>query len=220
MEPGALQLMKNGRLPLDIKALHSVCLFGFGGQDYSALTNLEQVILSSDMDLFSSYDMNTDVTICIDPQWMAFSKYFNAPVNKTFLLSSIADIVAERSGDSSRSKRVLDIFTNHVRALDNVKGKDKGLEEALTSTNELDRAHTIKFVLSLLQLMVNCTKADLAALNGTGKEEPTLVENVSTDSVYTLQTMLRFQSVLWNPRYSDWSLPETSKAVSSRVSGC
>jgi len=72
---GALQKLKSGYLPLDIKALHSVCLLGIGGQDYVALMNLERVIISSDMTLFND-DVNPDVSIGNDPQWLAFSKYF------------------------------------------------------------------------------------------------------------------------------------------------
>jgi hypothetical protein len=45
-QQGALQKLKSGNLPLDLKALHSVCLLGVGGQNYVALMNLERVVIS------------------------------------------------------------------------------------------------------------------------------------------------------------------------------
>jgi len=123
---GALQKLKSGYLPLDIKALHSVCFLGIGGQDYVALMNLERVIMSSDMTLFND-DVNPDVSIGNDPQWLAFSKYFKAPVSKSFLLATVASLALEKSSDYSRSKRVLDIFMTHLRKLDDKPGTDNGL---------------------------------------------------------------------------------------------
>ena len=211
---GALQKLKSGNLPLDIKALHSVCFLGIGGQDYVALMNLERVIISSDMTLFND-DVNPDVSIGNDPQWLAFSKYFKAPVSKSFLLATVASLALEKSSDYSRSKRVLDIFMTHLRKLDNKsRGQIMGL---LASSNALDREYIVNFLLASLKLMVNCSRADLAVLNGSGNEDAMLVEKASDDSMYALQTMLRFQSAFWNPRYSDWSLPDTSTEVCFEV---
>ncbi len=210
---GALQMLKSGNLPLDIRALHSVCLLGVGGQDYVALTNLEHVILSSDMALFNDEDAHPDVSIGNDPQWLAFSKYFKAPVNKSFLLASVASLATEKSSEYLRSKRVLDIFMKHLRVLDKNQGNNIGLDDALATSSVLDRAHTVSFLLASLRLMVNCARADLAALIGSGMDDPRLAEDAANDSIYALQTMLRFPSTFWNLRYSDWSLSETSTEV-------
>lgn len=206
-------MLKSGSLPLDLKALHSVCLLGVGGQDFVALMNLEQIIISSDMALFNDDDVLPDVSIGNDPQWLAFSKYFKSPVNKSFLLASVALLVTEKSGDYSRSKRALEIFMKHLRAVDNTSGNNTGLDESLAKSSGLDRAHTLSFLLASLTLMVNCARADIGALSGSGTEEVKLAEVAANDSLYTLQTMLRFQSAFWSPRYSDWSLPEASTEV-------
>lgn len=207
-------MLKLGILPLDIKALHSVCLLGVGGQDYVALTSFEQVIMSGEMTLFNDDDAHPDASsIGNDPQWLTFSKFFKAPVNKSFLLASVAATVTEKSSDYLRSKRVLDIFMKLLRAVDNNQENNNGLDEVLTKSSGLDRVHIVSFLLASLKLMVNCAKVDLAALNGSGPEESRLAEVAANDSIYVLQTLLRFQSTFWNPRYSDWSLPETSSEV-------
>ena len=103
----------------------------------------------------------------------------------------------------------------HLRKLDNKsRGQIMGL---LASSNALDREYIVNFLLASLKLMVNCSRADLAVLNGSGNEDAMLVEKASDDSMYALQTMLRFQSAFWNPRYSDWSLPDTSTEVCFEV---
>jgi hypothetical protein len=87
------------------------------------------------MALFNDDSMNPDAIIDNDPQWLAFSKYFKAPVSKSFLLATVASLALEKSSDYSRSKRVLDIFMAHLRNLDNKPGTDNGLDKALAKTN-------------------------------------------------------------------------------------
>ena len=133
---------------------------------------------------------------------------FQAPVSKSFLLATVASLALEKSSDYSRSKRVLDIFMTHLRKLDNKsRGQIMGL---LASSNALDREYIVNFLLASLKLMVNCSRADIAVLNGSGNEDAMLVEKASDDSImhFKLHTMLRCQSAFWNPRYSDWSLPD------------
>jgi hypothetical protein len=153
---------------------------------------------------------------------MAFSKYYNAPVNKSFVLACVAHLVSGdvEAEDHSRSKRVLGIFRKHLREMDNNQGKNKGIVEALTSSKEPDRAHTLKVLLTTLKLMIRCTRKNLATLNEPGIEEAKVVERAVIDSMYILQTMLRFHHEFWKPRYSDWSLPDFSIDVSLHVMEC
>lgn len=197
-------------LPIDIRAMHAVCLLGNGGQDYVALNHVDQVVSSDEMDLFSKDDVNRDAS-------MAFSKYFTAPTNKSFLLACIADIVADNTKDQTRSLRVLGIFRKHLAGIDSNQGKNKGLDDVLsTDSKELDRVQTKRILLTALKLMIHCAKEDLAVLDGqssSSKEDVKTVEKAVSDSIYTLETMMRFQ--LWKPSFSDWSLPQASKDVST-----
>jgi hypothetical protein len=218
-QSGALQSLKSVSLPPDIRAMHAVCLLGVGGQDYVALNFVEQVIMSNEIDIFSDDDVIHDDSLASDPSWMAFSKNFNAPVNKSFVLACVANLVAGdvEAEDQSRSKRVLRIFRKYLREVDYNQGKNQGIEGAIASSNELNRAHTMKVLLATLKLMIHCTKKDLAALNEPGKDESKVIERAVIDSMYTLQTMLRFHHEFWKPRYSDWSLPDFSIDVSLHV---
>jgi hypothetical protein len=109
---------------------------------------------------------------------MAFLKYSNAPVNKSFVLACVANLVARdvEVENHSWSKRVLRIFQKGLRNMDNIQGKNQGIQEALTSSKELDRAHTLKVLLTTLKLMVSCTRKELATLNEPGKEEVKVVK--------------------------------------------
>jgi hypothetical protein len=215
-QSGALQPLERSSLPLDIRAMHAICLLGVGGQDYVALNFVDQVIMSNEIEVFSNDEVFRDDSLCCDPSWFAFSKHFNAPVNKSFVLACVANLVSGEidGADHSRSKHVLRIFRKYLRAIDNNHGKNQGIEEAITSSKEPDRAHTMKVLLATLNLMIHCTKNDLAALNEPYKEEAKVAEKAVIGSMYTLQTMLRFHHELWKPRYSDWSLPDVSIDVS------
>jgi len=216
-QPEILQSLKSGMLPVDIRAMHAVCLLGVGGQDYVALNYVEQGILSDELDLFGNDDTNGDVSNAGDRRWMSFSNYYNAPINKSSLLSSIADLVTENAKDHSRSHRVLRIFRKHLSGIDSNHGRNQGLDEALTNLKAVDRVHTLKILLASLKLMIGCARMDLTVL-GDGKGEDNIVEKAVTDSIYTLMMMLRFQHILWNPRHSDWSLPESSLDMVSILS--
>lgn len=209
-----MQSLKTGRLPVDIRAMHAVCLLGAGGQDFVALNYVDKLLLSNEIDLFNNDNSNRDASIVIDDlRWAAFSKQFNAPVNKSSMLACIADIVKDNGKDQSRSNRVLRMFRKHLMQIDSNQGRNKGLDDALASSNELNRDHILRILLTALKLMVDCAKADLAILSDEpSKEDIKIIEKAVSDSVYTLEMMLRFQ--LWNPSYSDWSLPQTSMDVS------
>jgi len=219
-QPLVLQSLKSGMLPMDIRAMHAVCLLGNGGQDYVALNHVDQVVSSDEMALFSKDDVNRDAGVVNDDHhWMAFSKYFTAPTNKSFLLACIADIVADNTKDQTRSLRVLGILRKHLAGIDSNQGKNKGLDDILSAdSKELDRVQTKRILLTALKLMIHCAKEDLAVLDGqssSGKEDVKTVEKAVSDSIYTLETMMRFQ--LWKPKFSDWSLPQASKDVSVHV---
>jgi hypothetical protein len=211
---GAIQSLGMSSLPLDIRAMHAICLLGVGGQDYVALNYVDQIIMSNEIDVLSNDDVYRDGSLDCDPRWFAFSKQFNAPVNKLFVLACVANLVAVEEADQSRSKHVLRIFRKYLRAMDSNHGKKQGIEEAITSSKEPERAHTMKVLIATLNLMIYCTKNDLAALNEPGKEEVKVFEKAVIDSMFTLQTMLRFHHELWKPRYFDWSLPDVSIDVS------
>ena len=198
--------------------MHAVCLLGNGGQDYVALNHVDQVVSSDEMELFSSKDdVNRDASVANDdPRWMAFSKYFTAPTSKSFLLACIADIVADNTKDQGRSLRVLGIFRKHLAGIDSNQGRNKGLDDILSAASkELDRVQTMRILLTALKLMIYCAKEHLAVLDGqsSSKEDVKTVEKAISDSIYTLETMMRFQ--LWKPSFSDWSLPQASKDVST-----
>lgn len=196
---------------MDIRAMHAICLLGAGGQDHMALNYVEQVILSNELDLFGSDadTNNRDVSISGDPGWVSFSDYFNAPINKSSLLAAIADLT-EHAKDNTRSHRVLRIFRKHLNGIESNHGKNQGLAEAMTSSKESDRVHTLKILISSLKLMVFCAKRNLTQ---PGKEFKT-VEKAVNDSILALMMILRFQHILWKPCYSEWSLPQPSIDVS------
>ena len=216
-QPSVLQSLKSGMLPMDIRAMHAVCLLGNGGQDYVALNHVDQVVSSDEMALFSKDDVNRDAGVVNDDPQLAFSKYFTAPTNKSFLLACIADIVADNTKDQTRCLRVLGILRKHLAGIDSNQGKNKGLDDVLSAdSKELDRVQTKRILLTALKLMIHCAKEDLAVLDGqssSSKEDVKTVEKAVSDSIYTLETMMRFQ--LWKPSFSDWSLPQASKDVSA-----
>lgn len=208
-----LQSLKSGRLPVDIRAMHAICLLGAGGQDYVAMNYVEQVFLSNEMDLFSKDDHNRDISSIDDEE-----KYANAPMSKSFLLACICDVVMGNNiRDHSRSTRVLRIFRKHLHGVDSNQGRNRGLDDVLTSSNKLDRDQTLKILLTTLNLMIECAKMDLTSIENPNEEEAKIVEKGVSDSIYTLEMMLRFQ--LWNPDYSEWTLPQTSMDMVTILAG-
>ena len=217
----ACHLLETGFLPSDIRAMHAICLLGAGGQDYVALNYVEQVITSDDMNISSNDGVHYDGGLSNDPRWVSFSKHFHATINKSFVLACVANIVGgdEENESSSRSKRVLQIFRNHFSDTDNDQEKNDRFEHTLKRLKEPERTNTVKVLLVTLKMMIQCSRVNLNTLNEPGKDEAKVVESAVTDSMYTLQTMLRFHHEFWRPRFSDSSLPEFSIDMVSILSG-
>ena len=192
---------------MDIKAMHAICLLGAGGQDYLALNHVEQVIMSNELDLFGT--SKQDTSIARDHQWETFSNSFKAPINKSSLLASIADLVTENASYHMRG-----IFRKYLNVIDSGHGRKQGLDDALSSPNELDRANTLKIFLAALKLMVHCARVDLTTLDEPGTDRVKSIDKSVADSIFALMMMLRFQHILWTPCHSDWSLPQSSTDVS------
>ncbi|KAL7543089.1 hypothetical protein ACHAXR_012410 [Thalassiosira sp. AJA248-18] len=200
-QPGALQSLKSGKLPTDIRAMQAICMLGTGGQDYVALNYVEEVLLSNELDSFDNGDVNQDNM----SQWMTFSKSFDGPINKSFLLASIANFVYENARPRPQSYRVLQIFRKHLKLENN-----QGLDQILSSPKEFERTQALKLLLAALKLMTDCARMDLTSLDEPGKKEAITVEKAVTDSIFVLKIMTRFHHILWAPRFSDWSLPQPS----------
>ena len=217
----AFHLLETGFLPYDIRAMHAICLLGVGGQDYVALNYVEQVITSDEMNVSSNDGAHYDGCLSNDPRWVAFSKHFHATINKSFVLACVANIVGgdEENESRFRSKRVLQIFRNHLSGTDNDQEKNDRFEDTLKRSKEPERTNTVKVLLVTLKMMIQCSRVDLSTLHEPGKEEAEIVEHAVTDSMYTLQTMLRFHHEFWKPRFSDSSLPEFSIDMVSILSG-
>ncbi|KAL9188503.1 hypothetical protein ACHAXT_006881 [Thalassiosira profunda] len=193
-EPGALQTVA-ARLPEGIQSLQAICLLGAGGNDYVALQHVERIILSNEADLFEQEDTESTPGIAYDPLWVAFAKYYNAPLNKSFLLASISDVITENEKGFSQPQVLLEIFREHVFPL--IDGNEgKKMDEYLSSANAVQMAQAMKILLASMKLLVDKgSKAD---------------EDVVADTAYALKIMTRFQQSLWKPQASDCSLPQAS----------
>ena len=213
-EPGALESLKSLRLPKDIRSMHAICLLGVGGQDFVALGSMEQLLQSNELDFLGNDDAGPDAGIVDDPRWATFSKYFNAPISKSFLLASIADLMRENLKGHPNAHRILEMFRKHVFTLIDSSDQGLDLDQALSSSNELHRIHTMKIVVFAMKLLIECTRMDLATLDEPGEDEFKTIRKAAADSTYALNILTRFQYKLWNPRFSDWSLPQPSIDVS------
>ena len=204
------QEMKDGKLPVDIKAMQAICMLGAGGQDFVALNYVEQAILSNELDSFDNGTIVNQGTGIDDPRWKSFSHTVDAPINNPFLLASISDLVTQKRMPRPLLHRVLGIFRRYLKLDSN-----EGLDQALSSLKALDKAHTLKILLAALKLLVDCARMDIAKLDQPGKNEVVTFEKAVTDSIFALKIITRFHHMLWNPQYADWSLPHASKEVSA-----
>lgn len=200
-QPSVMQSLKRGTLPIDIKAMHAICLLGVGGQDYIAFNHIEHVIESEELDSFTNTSINRNMTNT-NPQWRSFAKCFDSPIDVPYLLSSVADLVTEDVRSKPQSHRALRIFRKYLK-LD----KSKGLDQVLFSLKEMEKVETLKILLATLKLLVGCAKMNLATLDSS---DVIAIERAIADSIFALKIMTRFHHILWHPRFSDWSLPKAS----------
>ena len=209
--PGMLQSLKSGILPIDLQALYSLCLVGAGGQDHLALSFLENVIMSRELDSFDKEGSNhVGEGSDYDPKWAAFRDTLTSTVSKTSMLASVADMVQREVKDSVWLHRILTIFKAHIKVLD----IGHGLDELVCSQDEALRCNTLKILFAATKMIVDCARVDLLSSQETGNNEDDVVQQVIADAVYALKIITRFQHVMWNLGSLDCAFPPTSIIVS------
>ena len=211
--PALLQSLRSGILPIDLRAMYSLCLVGVGGKDYVALNYLENVIFSNELVSFDEDNkITSDDGIGTDSEWITFKRNLTSPVSKTSILAYVADLVKNVTKERYWFHRVFRIFRSHLKVIDS----EQGLDEVVSSPNELLRSNTLKILFAATKMMVDCARVTMASLSETDKNEAETIHGVMTDAVYTLKIIMRFQHIMWNPKLSDWSLPPKSIDVSMR----
>ncbi len=200
-EPGALQSLKGGVLPIDINTMYSVCLLGTGGQDYVALNNLESTLRSDQLNMFDEELNSNEEGLGDEHNWTAFKKRFASPLSKTSMVAIIADAVKD-SPTGMSSRRILGIFKSHLELIDH----NDGLDDILSGPNGLLRTNLLDILLAAAKLTTRCDALEMKKLYQPGVNEAKVAETVVADVVQTLTTLTRFQHIMWNPNSFDWSL--------------
>lgn len=210
--PGVLQSLKSGTLPPDLQAMHAVCLLGAGGRDFAALCHAERVLASGEL----MGDHEDGGLAHSDPQLWAFAQDLLAPVDESYLLASMASLVSAGAKVHPQSHRMLSILRRHflTKVVDPNQGLD--FDEILSSAEESKKVRALTILTTSLKLLLDCARANLAAMDAPGKGKVKTVEQAVKDSTYALKIMIRFQYMLWNPNDSQWSLPQPSMDVSTR----
>ncbi len=204
-EPGALQSLKGGALPIDINTMYSVCLLGTGGQDYVALNNLESTLQSNEFNLFDEEQRSNEEGLGDEHDWTAFKKHFASPLSKISMVAIIADVVKDRPPGMS-SRRILDIFKSHLKLIDH----NDGLDDVLSGPTGLLRTNLLDILLATTKLTTRCDALEMKKLNQPGVNEAKVAKTIVADVVQTLTTLTRFQHIMWNPNNFDWSLKGVS----------
>lgn len=192
-------------LPIDINAMYSVCLLAAGGQDYVALNNLENTLLSNQLEVFDEGKGPIEEGIGDEHNWIAFRKQFASPLGKTSMIAIIADVMKDKPPGLS-SRRILGIFSSHLKFID----YNDGLDDLLSGPNCLIRASLLKILIAAAKLMIRCDVLEMEKLNEPGINEVEVAKSIATDVSQTLTTLTRFQHVMWNPNSLDWSLKGVS----------
>lgn len=204
-EPGALQSLKGGVLPVDINTMYSVCLLGTGGQDYVALNNLESTLRSNQLNLVDEEQSSNEEGLGDEHNWAAFKKHFASPLSKTSMVAIIADVVKD-SPPGMSSRRILGIFKSHLKLIDH----NDGLDDILSGANGLFRTNLLDILLATTKLTTRCDALEMKKLYQPGVNEAKVAKTIVADVVQTLTTLTRFQHIMWNPNSFDWSLKGVS----------
>lgn len=206
-EPGALQSLKGGVLPIDINTMYSVCLLGTGGQDYVALNNLESTLQSNQLNLFDEKQSSNEEGLGDEDNWTAFKKHFASPLSKTSMVAIIADVVKDSlPAPGMSSRRILGIFKSHLKLIDH----NDGLDDILSGPNGQLRTNLLDILLATTKLTTRCDALEMKKLYQPGVNEAKVAKTIVADVVQTLTTLTRFQHIMWNPNSFDWSLKGVS----------
>lgn len=202
-----LDALKNGILPMDVRALYSLCLVGVGGQDFLAMNYLKKVILSKELNL-----LETEASVGVADDWTHFQTQFNLSMNKTALLALVTDITKNKPNCIRRQLQQL--LKLHLDALD----AKHGLDQIVSSNNPTLRDNALKILLCNAKMLMENAELDLESLNQSNKSDLIQLRNVVGDGISVLNTIIRFAHVLWRPnRGLDWSLPIKSLEVSMSI---
>ena len=195
-----LDALEKGILPVNIRAFYSLCLVGAGGQDFVALSYLEKVLASDELELFKRRADEAPTT-----EWTLFQTQFNLPLNKTSLLALIVDIVKTKT--FSQREKLCDLLKTHLDTLDN----KHGLDQIMSANEELLREHAMRILFAAEKYRLERTEIDLESIIESNKKDSESLRKVVSNGLSTLNTVIRFQHVLWRPnRGFDWSLPTAS----------
>eukprot|EP00804_Cyclotella_cryptica_P030618 CCRYP_015660-RB/>CCRYP_015660-RB protein AED:0.34 eAED:0.34 QI:350/1/1/1/0.8/0.66/6/1929/1583 len=203
-QPAYLKALQKGVLPVNIRVLYALCLVGAGGQDFLALSYLERVMMTDELELFQT---GADIGFQHDVPWMLFQTQFSLPLNKTSLLALVADMVKSKARVSFWARRVFSLLKSHLKAID-VK---YGLDQLMSSNDELLRTNVLKILFAGTKMLIESAELDLEALVESGKNDSEKLRRVVGDGISALNIVIRFQHVLWCPIIgTDCSLPPAS----------
>lgn len=196
-----LDALEKGILPVNIRAFYSLCLVGAGGHDFVAMSYLEKVVASDELELLKRRtDDDTPST-----EWTLFQTQFNLPLNKTSLLALVVDIVKHKT--FSQREKLRGMLKIHLDALDN----KHGLDQIMSANEETLREHAMKILFACYRSRLESAEIDLESMIESNKNDSDSLRKVIGDGLSALNTIIRFQHVLWRPnRGSDWSLPAAS----------
>ena len=210
-QPAYLEALHKRVLPVNIRVLYALCLVGAGGQDFLALSYLEKVMMTDELELFQK---GADVGFNHDAPWILFQTQFSLPLNKTSLLALVADMVKSKARVNFWARRVFSILKSHLKAID-VK---YGLDQLMSSNDELLRTNVLKILFAGTRMLIESAELDLEALIESGKNDSDKLRRVVGDGISSLNIVIRFQHVLWCPIIgTDWSLPPTSLEVRMKL---
>ena len=199
-----LKALQNGILPVNVRALYSLCLVGAGGQDFLAMSYLKKVMSAKALKLLES-----EAGERAADEWMHFQTQFNLQMNKTSLLALVTDIAKQKSVGLRRQLQQL--LKLHLDALDS----KHGLDQIVSSNNPTLRTNALKILLCNAKMLIENAELDLESLIQSNKSDLDGFRKVVGDGISVLNTVIRFAHVLWRPnRGSDWSLPFKSLEVS------
>ena len=167
---------------------------------------LEKVMLSDEFGLLEKASDGEKLST----EWALFQTQFNLPLNKTSMLALVIDIMKDKTAVQRRLK-FQTMLESHLDTLDT----KHGLDQLMSSNDELLRENTIKILFAMTKMMLANAELELESLLESNKGDPDVLRKVAGDGLSALNNVIRFQHILWRPnKGEDWSLPTVSLEVS------
>mmetsp|Transcript_56654 Transcript_56654/g.84270 ORF Transcript_56654/g.84270 Transcript_56654/m.84270 type:complete len:1109 (+) Transcript_56654:520-3846(+) len=209
-----LESMERGILPAELQFLHSLGLIGSGGRDYIAWCLFKSIGNLDDHPPTSEVDTG----IKPDTSWLVFRQAMVDPMHKTAAFAFTADLLQKMGKEKEWSVKLADVYQDHFEELNrngtldmfDLSNNDKNSIALTMQHNQI-----LKIILATARMQLWKAKklsSKLLLLRNRKNSEVAKekLEKLMHLPMFTIDTMARFEQVLWSNVAADGSLKQST----------